>query len=1065
MADEKIQVDYQHTTVYLITEINGVGATTSTTLRTIPTPGGDIAYVRKHGTDYLITDVTDIEDPVDANMKFLIYANNGTLLGSRVGGGAFVDGGTVTAQGCYMEIEASGGAITVLASITIDTDIDAGGLAFTCAAETVANGDTLRLYLSDTGSTYYDSTYQHGGDRHSPALNNTRKPYYTITTGLAACATANDDGVEVMDSATYDEDIAVSLSDFAIYCTAGQRAILTRGIGARASREVIHDGNNTDTKYINKAGSDSNPGTFQEPYLTVDYARSNMGGLTYLNFLDSNIYFEQDINFNAAITVEPAYGYTPIIRAFVGTVTEDCVIRFDHGSVNIYGLHIDGVNTRAACCRISLNTYSGTIQDNTIYDGTTYLITEASANFTMSGAIERNDMYGGDAAIEFVLDNNSTFSIKHNIIHDTTTSRNTVQITDSAGITVNADIQHNLLYDNGLDGFQLIINNGGSSFSGNIIHNTIYNSGYDGLRVTFTGFAGTIRDNISYNSGNTDLVRSGGAGVSITYSCYGTNSGFTLGAGMVQDNPDFCKITTPYQLGLRGDSPARKTGTGSDDMGVFYRILEINESDIEINGFIFDGQDQDNNAVFIADTVDHTGSILKWNSFYDFNGIIFDPFDNDADTDCTVSNCYFHDSGEGIKLSRGNNTVEECLFYNITNSGIYVCYAGQTFDHNTFAENKYGIYIDPTAGAINIKNSIFYFNSTNGIYSDVNVEVSYSCFNESEVTSTVTKIGLNNISDDPLFIDTISDPPDFRLKSKARTSLIDSPCLNGADDDYDMGCYLETRVISDDSRKKYVFEYNPREMDPVRQNILQKDAPDIEGSPYVSMRGRRRQFPFHWGNRQFASENDRDAVDMFHDFVSSPFNDLSREDVEMLLRLLPTTHMDSGTCTINTSALTVTCASKTWKKNKQAGWWITIKFFDMSNSTVSTVDNSITKTGAGFTDDEWNGYEVEYNGYRLVVLDTQGDAVFVSDPDGVLSDGTYSTYIEFSFYIESNDNAGGVLTILDPYSKILSANEGFYIDFIKVVVTSRRHKTKQFGRFIQTEETRKAGYSIAWGEI
>jgi hypothetical protein len=80
---ERIRVNYRHRINFLNSDTNIIGANTDTTgLRTVPTPGGDIAYVRKFGTDYLIKQVTDITDPVDVNMTFTVKAADGTTLGS-----------------------------------------------------------------------------------------------------------------------------------------------------------------------------------------------------------------------------------------------------------------------------------------------------------------------------------------------------------------------------------------------------------------------------------------------------------------------------------------------------------------------------------------------------------------------------------------------------------------------------------------------------------------------------------------------------------------------------------------------------------------------------------------------------------------------------------------------------------------------------------------------------------------------------------------------------------------------------------------------------------------------
>ena len=52
---EKLLLNYYHDQSYNNDPVNAIGATTSLTLRTVPTPSGDIAYVRKFGTDYLIS--------------------------------------------------------------------------------------------------------------------------------------------------------------------------------------------------------------------------------------------------------------------------------------------------------------------------------------------------------------------------------------------------------------------------------------------------------------------------------------------------------------------------------------------------------------------------------------------------------------------------------------------------------------------------------------------------------------------------------------------------------------------------------------------------------------------------------------------------------------------------------------------------------------------------------------------------------------------------------------------------------------------------------------------------
>ena len=161
MAHENILLHYLNKIYYQNDPLNVIGATTVTSLRTVPSPSGDVAYVRKFGTDYLIKQVTDITDPVDGNMTFTVKAADGTTLGSRTGGGAFSAGSTLaTAQSCYLEISASGGAVTVLASITIDTDVDVGGLKEIIAARfrnAIGLGKSVILNAGKKIKKYMDS--------------------------------------------------------------------------------------------------------------------------------------------------------------------------------------------------------------------------------------------------------------------------------------------------------------------------------------------------------------------------------------------------------------------------------------------------------------------------------------------------------------------------------------------------------------------------------------------------------------------------------------------------------------------------------------------------------------------------------------------------------------------------------------------------------------------------------------------------------------------------------------------------------------------------------------------
>ena len=55
---------------------------------------------------------------------------------------------------------------------------------------------------------------------------------------------------------------------------------------------------------------------------------------------------------------------------------------------------------------------------------------------------------------------------------------------------------------------------------------------------------------------------------------------------------------------------------------------------------------------------------MKWCSLYDFQGIGVDFYDDDTDLDSSFLNCEIYNNGNGIKLTYGGNTFEECLIYN-----------------------------------------------------------------------------------------------------------------------------------------------------------------------------------------------------------------------------------------------------------------------------------------------------------------------------------------------------------------------------------------------------------------
>jgi hypothetical protein len=273
MAD-KLSILYNKTVTYDQNLLQQIGTDKDYTDLTGETPlrvpethsESNCLYVRKYGVPYEIKSVSAITDPVDTDMTFGVYALDGTLLGRRVGGGAFTAGTTLTtAQACYLKVTAAAD-VDVLSSITIDTDINVSGLTFTCATETVLSGKTLNLYLAENGDTYYDSDLKYGG-KQTAQDGSLDYPYDNPKTAYEALNGSLTTIVTILDSETYilDGELDMDIDGSVLQSAAGETPTIKRVIGATTGRKASQQYNNLTAIYFNENGSDSNPGTWQEP--------------------------------------------------------------------------------------------------------------------------------------------------------------------------------------------------------------------------------------------------------------------------------------------------------------------------------------------------------------------------------------------------------------------------------------------------------------------------------------------------------------------------------------------------------------------------------------------------------------------------------------------------------------------------------------------------------------------------------------------------------------------------------------------------------------------------------
>jgi hypothetical protein len=1063
--NELMNVNYLNQVIYKNSPTNIIGTTKLIGVRDIPVPTGDVAYVRKFGTDYLISEITDIQDPISVNMEFKIYSSvTNVLLGSRVGGAAFIAGASLAdPEGCYMDIVADGGAVTVLASITIDTDIDAGGLAFVCTAESIADGDTLRLYLSDTTSTYYDSEYMYGGARHVPILNDARLPYYTINAGISACTTANDDGVEVLDSATYEFQSSISLSQLKVYSTDGQNPTITKGVGARLSRDISHDGNNVDTIYVSKTGSDSNTGTYQSPFLTLQYAENNMSGLTYLNIMDSGVYTET-IAISSNITIESIYGKIPIISA----PSANDIITITSVGVSIKGVCINGNSIGLKAIHINIGAvFTGSINDCDIYDSQSGIITNGLSGNAYDGNILRNKIHdiSVNQGIYLAPAVDSAGLIEGNIIYNVTDEGMKIEV---LGGLADIDIIDNLCY-NTSSGIRILESAAPSAeYVGICENNTlVYNNEY-GLEISGTT-GGTFSNMICWGNTVFDLFAFLSSGsISISYSNYGTNDGWTIGTGNITTDPQFMQITAPYNFALKIGSGAYKTDSNTDDMGSHFRLIEFNESTIEINGFIIDGQDQYNNAVFILDGVDHITNSLKWCNVFDFQGIAIDPYDDSTDTFFTVLNCKIYNNGNGIKLTRGSNAIQRCLIYSNIIYGVHSDYASQTFTNNVFFGNIYGLYLKNNSSNIVYKDNISLLNSVFGIFSEALIVLSttYCCITDGASNMNISDP--SNIEDNPLFINTNVGSEDFNIKTVELGFKFNSPCRGISSTGGDIGAYVVDRDVLENYWRKYTLQYNPSSATYGTMDKGLVKFNDGAGSLHLWTAAFKRFYKFKYGNNSASSEILKAKLEYFSTLITAGDNSEIVESMTKFLLTFVTSESllsSSGTTYPNvqdTKNETKVLADATLDltENLYKGFWVDV-IFNTDTFIIDKLTKTMTVTGGAYTVDALKGFTIFYNGYPYYIKSNTADVFTISDPEETLVDSTEILNITKSFRILVNSKNAFILS--DINDELPDGTYSYKINYIETVI-QKPGLTANQRQFQYTQKVSITGYSLTMEE-
>lgn len=1037
---DKLIIDYDFLRQYTITPANAVGPTTSTTLRTVTAhDNNNSRYVRKFGIAYEITEVTDIEDPVDTDMKFWVYALDGTLLGSRVGGGAFVAGTTLsTAQACYMKVTGTGTA-TMLTTVLIDTDVDAGGKDFVFPAESVVNGTDIDFYLSQTTSTYYDEDMTTGGARHTP--DGTQEfPYFKIQTALDACDSYFPI-CTVLDSATYDEDLTID-GAWTLQAALGQTPKITRGIGPRVTREIEYDGNNVNSVYIDAVnGSDTTgDGTYQNPVATIvkgfDFLSATR---VYYKVMDSSVHNIGDMGLSL-LSLEPGYGYVPTIKGRIAMQTAStyfCGFKFD-ASKYTYAVAVTATNVK--------------IHDNEFYNYLTYGF-YGTGNYAYS--VYRNRfLYTSDYSTgsDIYISGTCSGNISYNFCSN---AYNGIYIINATSL----NITHNICFDNNSTG--ICLNLTSATYAGNITNNLCTGATY-GIYLAKTGGtnSGTISKNICWLNDTYDIMAD--YAVTVTYFDYGTKHENVTANNSITTDPQFVD-SSARNYALKIGSGAYKTDGAENDIGPITGNILVSASTVAINGFYLDGQDYYSYGIYKTGATDYTGLTVKWCDIQNYNGRGVDDYAGAA-TSGVFSNNKISDNGNGIYLPWGATTFDYNIVYTNTFYGLYRGKILGSFNHNVFFGNLLeGYHIITGSTSEIIKNSIFYANGNYGINSVVNIYVYNSCINDSvSTTVSYTQDGNNNITDAPLFINENNDTEDFRLKSISRGYIYDSPCIEGADDGYSMGAYLETEAVTGEGWKTYQLEHEPANMN---IDFVMKGSSKAEsgfGAMYHRGKGFKMILPMEWGGNQYTSAKQTNKIRYFQSRVPTVKNSLTREECLFRLWILPQTFLDSAsTVTISTTALTITASGKDWVENQWVGFWAGVRHALVSSGVITTSTAQVVKSGAGWTTDQWAGYYYRYDGKTYLILSNNSTTLQLSDPNGYLANGTVDGYIEQYYKITSN--TATALTVEDPYDYIISTNVGFYIAFVRCYVSSTVYGYRQ-PMFAPTKDTWKAGYQITFEE-
>ncbi len=908
------------------------------------------------------------------------------------------------------------------------------------SAETLTGAGSIELYASKTGSTYYNSIMQHGGHRHTEA-GTQAKPDFTYATAYARCS-AND-GVHFLDSQIYDETHTANQATVVTQSVLGQTLTITSGIGARVTREVSVQYNNSTAVYYNASGNDSNDGSWQSPKFTPAAAITARAGRSVIHggtgATANDIFLITAPLTVPSYTFEADYGYTPTIRADSGFVGSSLIT--GGGSAFLRGIILDVNNFTNGAITNPRNVFDCTIK-----------------NTTTTGISNNTNL-------------NNTFNCKKNLFQDCVIG---ISVKDSFSNTLTMDVSENIFDNCSSKGLEFFAEAGAPVFTGTFENCFFFDCNFGihtkltGGNVTITGVS--INNNTFFNNtkgifleevantltppstltkcifdSNTDHGIDSDVAVTITKNNFNNNgtdfNGNVTNNTPISGNPELSKTTTPYKLGLGAESVCFKADGSENDTGAILNNVLIQANNQSFNGIVFDGQNQYNNAIGTTGATDYNGMTVKWCTVKDYQGISIDLYSGAA-LDAEIDNNLVHNSGSGLKLSHGDNTIEENIFYKASKYNIHFDQSGQTINHNVSFGGKFNYYFDSNTSNIIFTNNITSGGGENGIFSAVSLAITFNCIDD-PVTTSVDISASSNIQADPLFINTLDGTEDFHIKTIEGGFSFNSLCKDAGSSD--IGAYAVDRAITSEHRRSYQLEHNPANLDQITQGLGITKSESALAEINLYAKGHKRIFPFEWDTNTISSETQTDILEYFSTLFSTNENELTKDQSVFRIHLIPETFLRTAlNATVNASALTLTDTTLTVKENKYKGYRIGIKFISGTGSVISASAATLTDSGASWTVDEWIGYFIYYKKEFYTILSNTATVLTLSDPLSTLTDSASFDYsIDKYFEIASHEDT--IFILKDPDSELIDGTYDYYIDFIEMKVTNNKFQPKPPG--------------------